>query len=154
MLKASSMDSYEPDSLFFESSHILFKQTAHRNKHTDSDHYLFISLLTSTWHHCIAIDWAPKLETSSTEKLHKSTLQVINSCFSEIQIEKKQIPFSSPVFLLSSGSTFTSWRMRGLRVTMPVPRGRRSLPTKLSSTELFPLLCDWDEPQNKQVSTD
>lgn len=49
------------------------------------------------------------------------------------------LPLSS-FFLASPGSTWTSWRMRGRRVTMPVPRGSRSLPTRLSSTELFPLL--------------
>lgn len=57
---------------------------------------------------------------------------VMVSCFT--------VPFSSLVFLRSSGSTWTSWRMRGRRVTTPVPRGRRSLPTRASSTELFPLL--------------
>ena len=31
--------------------------------------------------------------------------------------------------------------MRGRRVTMPEPRGRKSLPTRLSSTELLPELC-------------
>ena len=31
-----------------------------------------------------------------------------------------------------------SWRMRGRRVTMPDPRGRKSRPTKFSSTLLFP----------------
>ncbi len=52
-----------------------------------------------------------------------------------------------------------SWRMRGLRVTIPVPRGRlghhvsekpqnflfatyKSLPTMFSRTELFPLDCE------------
>lgn len=51
------------------------------------------------------------------------------------------LPFSSVVFLRSSGSMCTSCRMRGRRVMMPVPRGRMSLPTRLSKTELFPLLC-------------
>ena len=34
-----------------------------------------------------------------------------------------------------------SCMMSGTRVTMPAPRGRKSLPTIFSRTELFPLLC-------------
>lgn len=54
---------------------------------------------------------------------------------------KMMLPFSSLGFRRSSGSMCTSCRIRGRRVTMPVPRGRMSLPTRLSKTELFPLLC-------------
>lgn len=55
------------------------------------------------------------------------------------------LPLSS-FFLASPGSTWTSWRMRGRLVTIPVPRGSRSLPTRLSSTELLPLL--WRHKQH------
>lgn len=50
----------------------------------------------------------------------------------------------SSFFLASPGSTWTSWRMSGRLVTTPVPRGSRSLPTRLSSTELLPLLWRQD----------
>lgn len=41
----------------------------------------------------------------------------------------------------SPGGTDTSWSTRGRRVTMPLPRGRKSRPTMFSSTLLLPL--DW-----------
>ena len=46
-----------------------------------------------------------------------------------------------------------SWRMRGLRVTMPLPRGRKSRPTIFSSTEDFPE--DWEPTTTcvREVST-
>ena len=50
-------------------------------------------------------------------------------------------PFSRVLISVSSFVTCISCRMRGLLVTMPVPRGRKSRPTRLSSTELFPALC-------------
>lgn len=58
------------------------------------------------------------------------------------------LPLSS-FFLASPGSTWTSWRMRGRLVTIPVPRGSRSLPTRLSSTELLPLL--WKNKTEKET---
>lgn len=60
------------------------------------------------------------------------------------------LPLSS-FFLASPGSTWTSWRMRGRLVTIPVPRGSRSLPTRLSSTELLPLLWRHKQQTETQV---
>ena len=37
--------------------------------------------------------------------------------------------------------TYTSCKTRGQRVTIPLPRGRKSLPKIFSKTELFPLDC-------------
>ena len=34
-----------------------------------------------------------------------------------------------------------SWRTSGLRVTIPEPRGKKSLPTKFSKTDDFPADC-------------
>jgi len=45
-------------------------------------------------------------------------------------------------------SILTSCSTSGLRVTMPVPRGRKSLPTTASSTELFPELCNSPPPSH------
>jgi hypothetical protein len=42
----------------------------------------------------------------------------------------------------SSVGTFMSWRIRGLRVTMPLPLGRKSRPTMFSRTDDFPEDCD------------
>lgn len=51
-----------------------------------------------------------------------------------------KIPFSS--FSLDfKGATFISCNTRGRLVTIPDPRGRKSRPTRPSSTELFPQLC-------------
>lgn len=75
-------------------------------------------------------------------QLNYKTIHLVKK--KQYKFEKKGIimlPFSSVVFLRSSASMCTSCRMRGRRVTMPVPRGRMSLPTRLSKTELFPLLC-------------
>ena len=41
----------------------------------------------------------------------------------------------------SSGLMCTNWSISGRRVTMPVPRGRKSRPTRFSRTELLPVLC-------------
>lgn len=57
----------------------------------------------------------------------------------------KLLPLSC-LRLSSSGGTFTSCNTRGRRVTTPEPRGRKSRPTKLSNTELFPLL--WKETEH------
>jgi hypothetical protein len=35
-----------------------------------------------------------------------------------------------------------SWRMSGLRVTIPLPRGRKSRPTIFSRTDDFPEDCE------------
>lgn len=67
---------------------------------------------------------------------------VILSFFSVLVSQMQALyPPPSSFFLASPGSTWTSWRMRGRLVTTPVPLGSKSLPTRLSSTELFPLLC-------------
>jgi len=42
----------------------------------------------------------------------------------------------------SSVGTLMSWRMSGLRVTIPLPRGRKSRPTMFSRTEDLPE--DWE----------
>lgn len=55
------------------------------------------------------------------------------------------IPLSS-FSLVFRGATLISCNTRGRRVTIPDPRGRRSRPTRLSSTELFPELCYTVEP--------
>lgn len=152
MLKASSMILY---TLCMDSSHISCKQTAHRNKSARITTFPFLFWLSSWPLHRRWLSNQIRNKAAPSYFLNlRHNLQVINSCLFDAN-RKKQIPFSSQVFLLSSGSTCTSWRIRGLRVTMPVPRGRRSLPTKLSSTELFPLLCKSDEPQktNKSVLT-
>lgn len=61
-------------------------------------------------------------------------------CSTDTSTDEQPLPFSC--FLLSSrGGTCTSCNTRGRRVTMPDPRGKKSRPTRLSSTELFPLLC-------------
>lgn len=66
----------------------------------------------------------------------------------------KLLPLSC-VRLSSSGGTFTSCNTRGRRVTIPEPRGRKSRPTKLSNTELFPLLCRfiWRDQQKENTGT-
>lgn len=64
-----------------------------------------------------------------------------HECTQSEQTVTETLPFSSLVFRRSSGSMCTSCRISGRRVTTPVPRGRMSLPTRLSKTELFPLLC-------------
>jgi len=38
-----------------------------------------------------------------------------------------------------------SCKISGRRVTMPVPLGRKLLPTRLSRTELFPELCEGEK---------
>ena len=48
---------------------------------------------------------------------------------------------NSPYSCAPASSNRTSCRRSGLRVTIPVPRGRKSLPTTASSTELLPELC-------------
>jgi hypothetical protein len=48
---------------------------------------------------------------------------------------------NSPYSAAPWSSSFTSCSTRGRRVTMPVPRGRKSRPTTASSTELLPELC-------------
>lgn len=41
-----------------------------------------------------------------------------------------------------SEGTLMSWRMSGRRVTMPLPRGRKSLPTMFSRTDDLPEDCE------------
>lgn len=48
---------------------------------------------------------------------------------------------NSPYGTASGSSTCTSCRTSGRLVTMPVPRGRKSVPTTASSTEDLPELC-------------
>ena len=48
---------------------------------------------------------------------------------------------NSPYSLAPGSGKLTSWSTRGLFVTIPVPLGRKSLPTTASKTELFPELC-------------
>jgi hypothetical protein len=48
-------------------------------------------------------------------------------------------PWSRPF----GSSVFTSCNTSGRRVTIPVPRGRKSRPTTASSTDDFPELCAW-----------
>ena len=48
---------------------------------------------------------------------------------------------NSPYSRALGSSRCTSCSTSGRRVTMPVPRGRKSLPTTASSTELLPELC-------------
>ena len=45
---------------------------------------------------------------------------------------------NSPYSAALGSCRCTSWRMRGRRVTMPVPRGRKSRPTTASRTEDLP----------------
>jgi hypothetical protein len=42
----------------------------------------------------------------------------------------------------SSVGMLMSWRMSGLRVTIPLPRGRKSRPTIFSRTDDFPDDCE------------
>lgn len=86
-----------------------------------------------TW--LITVKFSREVNMEELHNKHKNTADI------EAAAVKMMLPFSSLVFLRSSGSMCTSCRMRGRRVTMPVPRGRMSLPTRLSKTELFPLLC-------------
>lgn len=51
-------------------------------------------------------------------------------------------PFGSPFSLVEDAARLMSWRTRGRRVTMPVPRGRKSRPTMFSSTDDLPLDCE------------
>lgn len=51
------------------------------------------------------------------------------------------LPFSAERFVRSSKGLCISCKTSGRRVTMPVPRGKKERPTKLSSTELLPELC-------------
>ena len=51
-------------------------------------------------------------------------------------ISQGNIKSPAPALTLSSLGVYTSWRIRGLRVTMPVPLGKILLPTRLSITEL------------------
>lgn len=51
------------------------------------------------------------------------------------------IPSSAERCSLLSLGLYTSCRIRGRRVTMPGPRGRKERPTRLSITELLPELC-------------
>lgn len=87
----------------------------------------------------------PSLNTSNMGDLHRIISTQHTKEWSSIQTQQwihwwsPCLPLSS-FFLASAASTWTSWRMRGRLVTMPVPRGSRSLPTRLSSTELLPLL--------------
>ena len=56
-------------------------------------------------------------------------------------------PLDKPLVVLLSLSCFgvyINWRINGLRVTIPVPRGKKSRPTRFSSTELFPELFNFE----------
>ena len=53
----------------------------------------------------------------------------------------KSLPSSAVRWTLSSFGQWINCRTKGLRVTIPVPRGRIDRPTKDSMTELFPELC-------------
>lgn len=53
----------------------------------------------------------------------------------------------------SSVGTLISWRMSGRRVTMPLPRGRKSRPTMFSRTDDFPEDCDPTTTWNRGIST-
>ena len=71
-------------------------------------------------------------------------------------VSKHQIQWYIPppsVVLVSWSSTgqYTNCRTSGLRVTTPVPRGKKSRPTRASNTELFPELCrkKWNECEQK-----
>ena len=45
---------------------------------------------------------------------------------------------NSPYSAAAGSCRWTSWRIRGRRVTIPVPRGRKSRPTTASRTEDLP----------------
>jgi len=49
---------------------------------------------------------------------------------------------NSPYSCALASSKWTRFNTSGRLVTMPVPRGRKSLPTTASSTEDFPELCN------------
>lgn len=100
-----------------------------------------------------ANDWKNSDTTLKFELVHQTRAQVWTG--EKIQTLPHHhtwyLPPSS-FFLASPGSTWTSWRMRGRRVTIPVPRGRRSLPTRLSSTELLPLLCRHKHTETQRLA--
>ena len=60
------------------------------------------------------------------------------------KVNKFWINVQVPLSILSlswTGATLISCNTRGRLVTIPDPRGKKSRPTRLSNTELFPLLC-------------
>lgn len=59
------------------------------------------------------------------------------------KIKDNILPSDSVRLSTSSFCTCMSCKTSGRLVTMPVPRGRKSLPTILSNTELFPEL--WED---------
>lgn len=66
-----------------------------------------------------------------------------NSAHSERRADEAELKGSLDGFgALSSSGTLISWRMRGRRVTMPLPRGRKSRPTMFSRTEDLPADCE------------